>query len=173
MIPSQAQPRIEVHAYPAAVVWGVTFLSLVLHGFLPRFFGWAGYLELPLLVTVYFGLSRRNPVTGLLLGMVIGLAQDSISGPRVKLGQYGLAKTLVGFLASSIGAQIDVEHPVSRSLLTFSFFYLHYATLVLISRVLLGDVLPLFTTRTIVAAGVNTALALLLFPLLDRLRKRE
>ena len=60
-------------------------------------------------MTIYFALSRRNPSSGLLLGMVIGLLQDSLS--RTPIGLYGIAKTLVGYLSSSIGARIDVEHP--------------------------------------------------------------
>ena len=60
-------------------------------------------------MTIYFALSRRNPSGGLLLGMVIGLAQDSLS--HTPIGLYGIAKTLVGFVASSLGSRIDVEHP--------------------------------------------------------------
>jgi len=66
-------------------------------------------VDLPLLLTVYFGLSRRNPSTGLLLGMVIGLLQDSLS--KTPLGLFGIAKTLIGFVASSIGGKLDTEHP--------------------------------------------------------------
>jgi len=78
--------------------------------------------DLPLLVTIYFGLSRRNPSTGLLLGMVIGLLQDSLSGPTVPgWGLYGIAKTIIGYLASSIGARLDTEHPAARFALTFAF----------------------------------------------------
>jgi len=40
------------------------------------------------------GVTRRNPVTGLLTGCVIGLIQDSLT-PH-PLGVYGIAKTVVG-----------------------------------------------------------------------------
>jgi hypothetical protein len=36
--------------------------------------------------------------------MVIGLLQDSLSGPTVPLGLYGIAKTVIGYLASSGGS---------------------------------------------------------------------
>ncbi len=90
--------------------------------FFPVHFRWASYLELPLLVTLYFALSKRNPSSGLLLGMAVGLLQDSLS--RTPLGLYGIAKTAVGFVGSSIGARIDVEHPESRVFLLTIGFYL-------------------------------------------------
>jgi rod shape-determining protein MreD len=65
------EPHIEVHKYYAGVVPLVVVLALVLQAFFPVHFRWAGYLELPLLITLYFALSKRNPSTGLLLGMVI------------------------------------------------------------------------------------------------------
>ena len=56
-------------------------------------------MDFPLLITIYFALSRRNPSSGLLLGMVIGVAQDSLG--HTPIGLYGIAKTVVGFTASS------------------------------------------------------------------------
>ncbi len=109
------EPHIEVHKYYGGVVPAVVVLALVLQAFFPAHFRWANYLELPLLVTLYFALSKRNPSSGLLLGTVIGLLQDSLS--RTPLGLYGIAKTLVGYAGSSIGTRIDVEHPIARFLL--------------------------------------------------------
>jgi rod shape-determining protein MreD len=136
---------------------------------LPAYFRSAAILELPLLVTIYFGLSRRNPSSGLLLGMAIGLAQDGLG--HTPFGMYGIAKTVVGFTASSFGSRIDVEHPLSRFLLTFVFFHLHNAVLVLISRVLLGQHEPYLETRLVIASVANCAVAVFLYPILDRLRK--
>ena len=70
-------------------------------------------IELPLLVTIYFGVSRRNPVSGMFLGGTIGILQDALSHDN-PIGMYGIAKTIVGYLASSIGGRIDTEHPLSR-----------------------------------------------------------
>src|SRR6267142_2851057 len=106
--------HIEVHKFRAGAIIGSLLLVLFLQAFLPLYVPKAEILDLPLLVTIYFGLSRRNPSTGLLLGMAIGLAQDSLSGPTVPLGLYGIAKTIIGYLASSIGARLDTEHPAAR-----------------------------------------------------------
>src|SRR5258708_30238272 len=115
------------------------FLSLRLQVFvavdIPKF----AVLDLPMIVTIYFGLSRGNPSTGLLLGMAIGLLQDSLSGPTVPLGLYGIAKTIIGYFASSIGARLDTEHPAARFALTAAFFVAHQGVIVLTKRVLLSQ----------------------------------
>ncbi len=110
----RSESHIEVHKFRAGAIIIATLLALVIQASFPIHFARAAILDLPLLVTIYFGLSRRNPSTGLLLGMVIGLLQDSLSGPTVPLGLYGIAKTIIGYLASSIGARLDTEHPAAR-----------------------------------------------------------
>jgi rod shape-determining protein MreD len=107
----------------------------------------------------------------LLLGMVIGLLQDSLS--HTPIGLYGIAKTLVGYMASSLGARIDVEHPLSRFLITLFFFYVHNSVLVLITRVLIGQPAPYMTTRLLTASLANAGLAVALFPFLDRFRRNS
>src|SRR6202790_5684942 len=128
--------HVEVHRYYAGAVFIVVVLALALEALLPVYFRSAAILDLPLLITIYFGLSRRNPSTGLLLGMAIGLVQDSLSGPTVPLGLYGIAKTVIGYLASSIGARLDTEHPAARFALTAAFFVTHQGLMVLTRRIL-------------------------------------
>jgi len=166
---TEIEQHIEVHKFHGGVVFGAVVLALVIEALLPVHFRTAGILELPLLVTIYFGLSRRNPSSGLLLGMVIGVAQDSLS--HTPIGMYGIAKTVVGFVASSFGSRIDVEHPISRFLLTLVFFLLHNAVLVLTSRLLLNQREPYFEPRLLIGSLVNCVAAVFLYALLDRLRK--
>lgn len=165
----QIEPHIEVHKFPLFAVVATTFFAIVLQATLPIYFRQAHLLELPLLVTLYFGVSRRNPASGLVLGMIVGLVQDGFS--RIPIGLYGIAKTLVGYAASSIGARLDVEHPISRAVLTFLFFHGHQIVFAATRRFLLNEPESFFTTQTLLASVVNAALAPLLFPLLDRLRK--
>src|SRR5216683_1523520 len=101
----RGESHIEVHKFRVGAIIIATLMALVIQTWTPVHFSKAALLDLPLLVTIYFGLSRRNPSTGLLLGMAIGLAQDSLSGPKVPLGLYGIAKTIIGYLASSVGAR--------------------------------------------------------------------
>jgi rod shape-determining protein MreD len=163
--------RTEVYHYRPIFVVVTVVLAVLLQAFLQRLGPRAEYVELPLLVTVYFGLSRRNASSGLLLGMLIGLLQDGIS--RVPIGLYGIAKTVVGYVSSSVGARIDVEHPISRLVLGFIFYYLQQGTLALTERALLGQPSGLWDRRVLIGGLVNAILAPLLFPLLDRFRKAE
>lgn len=166
------EPHIEVHKYYSGVVTAAVLVALLLQAFFPVRFHWASYLELPLLVTLYFALSKRNPSSGLLLGMVVGLLQDSLS--RTPLGLYGIAKTLVGFFGSSIGARIDVEHPIFRFFLAACFYLFHHAVFALTSQILLAQRNESYLNGAIlVGALVNATIAIALFPLLDRFRKRS
>jgi rod shape-determining protein MreD len=163
--------HIEVHKFRAGAIVIATVLSLMLQAIVPVYIPKFAVLDLPLLVVIYFGLSRRNPSTGLLLGMVIGLLQDSLSGPTVPLGLYGIAKTIIGYLASSIGARLDTEHPAARFALTMMFLVVHQGVITLTRRLLLAEPEPWFTVRLAIAAAVNAVVAVVLFTLLDRLRK--
>lgn len=166
-----AESHIEVHKFRAGSIIGTLLLVLFLQAFLPLYIPKAEILDLPLLITVYFGLSRRNPSTGLLLGMAIGLAQDSLSGRTVPLGLYGIAKTIIGYLASSIGARLDTEHPAARFALTAVFFVAHQGLISLTRRILLAQPEPWFNMHLAIGALVNGLVGVFLFLLLDRLRK--
>src|SRR6202165_738141 len=164
---------IELHKFRGRAIVGATLLALMFQAFVPVYFAKAAMIDLPLLITIYFGLSRRNPSTGLLLGMIIGLLQDSLSGPTVPLGLFGIAKTVIGYMASSIGARLDTEHPAARFALTVIFFCVHQGILVLTRRLLLAQPETWFTFQLAVAATFNAIVAVFLFAFLDRLRKRQ
>jgi len=86
------------------------------------------------LVTLYFALSKRNPSSGLGAWEVVGLLQDSLS--RTPPGSTA-SQTLVGYVGSSIGARLDVEHP--RPLIwTIGFYLFHHAVSTLTSHLLLA-----------------------------------
>jgi rod shape-determining protein MreD len=98
-------------------VWRVLLAiggALALQTTLGRFVihGWAA-LDLVLVVVVYVALAS-GPVTGLLAGAVAGLAQDALSSGVVGIG--GLAKTIVGFTAGTLGTHLVVSRAVSRFL---------------------------------------------------------
>src|SRR5690242_1599048 len=167
----RGESHIEVHKFRAGAIIIATLLALVIQASFPIHFARAAVLDFPLMVTVYFGLSRRNPSTGLLLGTAMGLLQDSLSGPTVPLGLFGIAKTIIGYLASSIGARLDTEHPAARFALTAAFFVVHQAVIVMTRRILLAQPEPWFNLHLFAAALVNALVAVFLFILLDRLRR--
>jgi rod shape-determining protein MreD len=165
------EAHIEVHKFHGGAIVMATIIALFLQTAIPVHFPKFALLDLPLLLTIYFGLSRRNPSTGLLLGMTIGLLQDSLSGPTVPIGLYGIAKTIIGYLASSIGARLDTEHPIARFALTVIFFGVHQGIVILTRRLLLAQPEPWFTVHLAIGAAVNAIVGVFLFMLLDRLRK--
>lgn len=165
------ETHIEVHKFRGGAIVTATVVALMLQALLRVYVPRAEMLDVPLLVTIYFGLSRRNPSTGLLLGTVIGLLQDSLS--KSPLGLYGIAKTMIGYMASSIGGRLDTEHPASRFALTALFFVVHQGIIWLTRRLLLGQPDTWLNGRLGVAALINGAVAVFLFLLLDRLRTRS
>jgi hypothetical protein len=85
--------QIEVYRFSIPVTIGVPLLALFLQAFIPlRFPNFAVYVDLPLLVTIFFAMARRNPISGLLTGSVIGLAQDMLGHGAI--GIYGHAWVL-------------------------------------------------------------------------------
>jgi rod shape-determining protein MreD len=166
----QSESNIEVHKYHSGTVLLSAFIALVLQAFLHKYGRWSELVDLPLLVTVYFGLSRRNPVTGMFLGAAIGIVQDALSHDN-PIGLYGIAKTIIGYLASTIGARIDTQHPASRLALIFLFFHFHQIVFAITQRALLNHPEPFFTLRLLLSSIVTAVVGVALFALLDRLRK--
>jgi rod shape-determining protein MreD len=165
-----SESNIEVHKYYGGTVILTAFLALVLQAFLHKYGRWAELVDLPLLVTVYFGVSRRNPVTGMFLGGTIGILQDALSHDN-PIGLFGISKTIVGYLASTVGARIDTQHPISRLALIFLFFHFHQLIFAITERVLLNRPEPFFTLRLLLSSVVTAAFGVVLFAALDRLRK--
>ena len=105
--------------------------------YVPRLIPYLSYLELPLLVTVYFSLMRRSPPMGVMFGACIGLAQDSLSPDP--LGMFGIVKTLVGYFAASVGQRFDVDNSGVRLVLSFFFYFFHQFLYWVLSRTLLAQ----------------------------------
>ena len=83
-------------------------------------------------MTVFFAVARRNPASGLFTGSVIGLLQDRLT--HQPIGLDGIALTVVGFGASSLGARIDVENVGARFLVTLFFYIVHEAVYSVVAR---------------------------------------
>lgn len=148
----------------------VALLAILFQVYVPLFFQFLGALELPLLVTLYFALLRRNPISGLLLGAAIGLAQDSLS--HQPLGVYGIVKTLVGYFAASVSLRFDVEHTLLRWVLAYFFYFFHQFFYWVLVRALLAQPLGFELQQTLTYGLFNASVALLVFHLLDKLKER-
>ena len=64
----------------------LTLVAIIGKFYLPRFVANTEWLELPLLLTVYFGLMRRSQIASLFFGAFVGLAEDSLSPANLPVG---------------------------------------------------------------------------------------
>jgi rod shape-determining protein MreD len=160
----------QISRFRAWVVALVGLSAILFQVYVPRHIPFLGFLEMPLLITVYFALVRRSQISGLLVGAVIGLAQDSLS--ENPLGMFGIIKTLVGYFAASVGLRIDVDHAFIRLLLCFFFYLFHQLMFWVMTRALLGKPLPLDLPDAAIKGGLNALVGVALFVFLDRLRER-
>ena len=154
--------------YNVAAMIGIPLAAILFQVYVPRFVERLSYLDLPLLVVVYFSLMRRSPVAGVLYGAGIGLAQDSLS--HNPLGMFGIVKTLVGYFAASMSQRFDVQNTWVRMVLSFFFCFFHQFFYWVLVRALLGEALEFDLPTTLVVAVLNALVAVPLYHILDKLR---
>ena len=163
--------QVEVYRFSIPVTIGVPLLALFVQAFVPlRFPRFAVYLDLPLLVTIFFAMARRNPISGLLTGSVIGLFQDALTG--LQLGINGIAKTLVGYGASSLGVKLDVENAGARFLVTLGFYLVHSAVYFTVARGMVNMTQHWSWLNGILAGLANAVLGVGIYFVLDRFKQR-
>jgi rod shape-determining protein MreD len=164
--------ELEQHSFPPAVALLVPLGAILLQVLLPKLFPRLSILDLPLIVTVFFAVSRRNPVAGTLTGAAIGLLQDALTNQPI--GVNGMAKSVIGYIAASIGVQVDVENLTTRILINFGFFLANSFLLFLINRRLLGLAdFQILWVHEFIRAAINTAIAVPIFFLLDNTKRTE
>jgi rod shape-determining protein MreD len=165
-----SREQIEVYRFNLLASIGIPLLALFLQAFLPLRFHLFEIFDLPLLVTIFLSVARRNPVSGLFTGSIIGLLQDSLT--HQPIGIYGIAKTVVGYGASSLGVKLDVENSGSRFLLVFGFYLLHSVIYLVVARGMVGQNLAWRWGHMAFAAFCNAVLAIPLFMILDKFKLR-
>jgi rod shape-determining protein MreD len=166
-----ARRDIEAQPYPLLGFFLVPLLALGLQSFVSLHFSLFEILDLPLLVTIYFAITRRNPIVGTLTGGIIGIAQDALT--RQPLGIFGICKSIIGYLAASVGVRIDTENHGTRSLLTFGFVFLHSGIYWVLVRRLLAQPYAWNWIQELIRAAINTVVAVILFALLDLAKRKE
>ena len=171
VLTAKSRRDLEIHRYPALLYVVAPILALVLQALLPRVMGRYAYFDLPLVVTIYFALGRRSPIQGMFMGGLMGVFEDALTHHAI--GINGIAKTIAGYLAASVGIRIDVQNATIRLLLNFALSLLCSAIVVFIHRVLLGLELHWNWLGMLFEAIGNSAIALVLFPLLDRFQSRD
>jgi rod shape-determining protein MreD len=153
--------------------WGlvaVPLAAILFQVYVPLFFQFLQFLEMPLLVTVYFALMRRDQISGTFIGAAIGLVQDSLS--HQPLGMFGIVKTLVGYFAASVGMRFDVDNVVIRFLLGLFFYCFHQFFYWVLAGALLGQRAFFDVQQMFLVGLLNAAVGISLFHFLDKLKER-
>lgn len=165
---SPAERPINVYRVHPVTLWVAVFIALLLQTFLPVVIPLARLFDFPVLVVIYFSLMRRNKVFGSVLGAVVGLLQDALS--HGFLGMFGIAKTLVGYLAAWGSVKFDLEQFIPRAVYAGVLILVH--SLLYAGLQHLREVPPPFRPMDLASAVlVNVALALIVFQVLDRFRR--
>ena len=64
-----SQRESQVSKFRPWVLFVVPAIAILFNFYIPLFFHFLGFLDLPLLVTVYFALMRRSPIAGTFIGV--------------------------------------------------------------------------------------------------------
>ncbi len=143
--------------------------ALLLQAYLPQISSYTNMVDLPLLITIYLALLRRNPIVGLSLGAAIGLLQDSLSNAPV--GLYGIIKTMVGYICSALTTVMALHTLAARAVLVWILYGFHQLCYWIIERALLGQPSVFVWPRTLLLAVINALVAVVIFRFLDRFRE--
>lgn len=178
-------------APPARVSWfsrfqvlalaALALIAIIFKFYLPRLVPNTEWLELPLLLTVYFGLMRgsrnrdaetanRSPIAALFFGAFVGLAEDSLAPANIPVGMYGITMTLVGYFAAEVSLRLNLERTAMRPVLCFFFYFFHAFFYWIMRRALLSQMVPFDLEESFVFGALNMLVAIPLFILLDRMR---
>jgi rod shape-determining protein MreD len=156
--------------FQVVALGALTLVAIVSKFYLPRLIPDTEWLELPLLLTVYFGLMKHSQIASLFFGAFVGLAEDSLSPANLPIGMYGITKTLVGYFAASVSLRFNVESVVVRLILSFFFYGFHAFFYWIMRRALLGQLVPFDPQETLVHGALNSVVAIPLFLVLDRMK---
>jgi rod shape-determining protein MreD len=72
-----------------------------------------GYLDLTLVLVVYFAL-QREPLQALIVAAVAGLAMDLISGPPALLGAGGFSKVIAAYAVYYVASRVMLDTTLLR-----------------------------------------------------------
>lgn len=162
--------QVEVYRFSPLATIAIPLTVLVIQAFLPLWLPFFTMFDLPLLVVIFFAMVRRSPVRGLLTGSAIGLLQDSLT--HHPIGMYGIAKTFVGWGASSLGAKLDLDNPGTRLLVTVAFYVVHEIIYFLVTRGMIGLTEHWSWRQELWSGLANASLGLFLYAVLDRFKQR-
>lgn len=171
-----ARGLVSLSAGESARLWAdprvaaaVVLTALGLQMFLPTVMPALHVLNLPLLATVYVVLRHCEAIAGMWAGMFIGWAQDSLThGP---IGMYGAVYVCLAYLAVLARQYLHIDVSLVLGAFVGLATLLHEAMLYAIRVYLLGSSVPLEFGPWFAVSALHAGLALLIFPLGDRVTR--
>jgi rod shape-determining protein MreD len=136
---------------------GALVLQTTLSGLI---IGSTAAVNLVLVAVVYLALAY-GPVTGMLSGVVGGLAQDALAGGIVGLG--GLTKTLIGFVVGVLSAQFNLTSMLPRAVMFVVATFVHQLLLAGLQRITGNPQVSLQWSRLLAQALVNALIGVIAF----------
>lgn len=171
MLMASSRREIDPRSYPVSLYFVVPVVAIALQSFVTLHFSRFSILDLPLLVTIYFAILSRSPITATLMGTFVGLAQDGLTHRPV--GVNGIANAIIGYAAASLGTRIDIENHLARLLLCFLFTFLYGAIFNVITARVLALGVDWSWVHELIRAVVNAVVGVVLFALLDLAKRRD
>jgi rod shape-determining protein MreD len=168
---ASSRHEVGTRSLPIWVYVLAPILALGLQSLFSLHFPFFALIDLPLLVTIYYAISKREPISATLVGTVMGIAQDALT--HHPLGIFGISKAIVGYMAASLGVRVDTENHGTRLLLTSAFTLVQTAVLYWLERHMLGQPFAWHWVHEVVKAVLNALVGVILFALLDLSRSRE
>ncbi len=164
--------ELDQYVFHPGVTLLVPVAAVLLQAVLPRLWGRLIILDLPLVVVIYFAVSRRSPIAGTITGTLTGLLQDGLTS--LAFGVNGIAKAVIGYIAASVGFAVDVDNLINRVAMNFLFSLINSLMLYGIARLLVADANAHFgVLYELLRAACNTVVAVPVFALLDTFRHRD
>lgn len=146
----------------------VLALALILQTSLRSIWESFVYIDLPLIVVVYFAL-QRDAMQALIVGVAAGLAADALGGPPSLLGAGGFSKTLTAYLIVSLATRVNIDNPLARIPVLAGASLFDDTVYVLLHRVLGQMMSYRFIDRAPLKLIVTTAVGTLILYVLDLL----
>lgn len=141
---------------------GALALQTTLSGMLA---GGAIAVNLVLVAVVYLALAH-GPVTGTLVGMVGGLAQDALAGGIVGLGS--MTKTVIGFVVGVLSTQFNLSTTVPRLVMFAAATVVHQLVFEGLHALIGGRPFALQWSATLIQALANALLGIVAFFIVEK-----
>ncbi len=141
---------------------GALTLQTTLSGMLT---GGAIAVNLVLVAVVFLALSY-GAVTGTLVGMIGGLAQDALAGGIVGLG--GMTKTVIGFFVGVLGAQFNLSTTVPRLVMFVAATVAHHMVFEGLHALIGGRPFSLQWSAVLIQALANALIGIVAFFIVEQ-----